>query len=111
MSMTSPDEQESPRIPRDSFAVRLAIIRTELGKNMSDMAELVGYPTATYRTWEKGAMPHDLVAVAKRIEERTGYDALWVIRGGLLLSTQLHLVATTEEPERSDPRLPFLTLV
>lgn len=80
--------EEGRRVPLDTFAARLAVIRIAMGwSGVEEAAEACGINRETWRGWEKdGRMPRDLAATARRIEEHTGYDATWVAMGGPLRS-------------------------
>jgi transcriptional regulator with XRE-family HTH domain len=87
----SPHPQE-PRVPADTFAVRLLLLRHELALTVDEVSARCGVPSATWSTWERGARPRDLAAVVNRIAERTGYSRDWLMwGGGLALSGQVEL--------------------
>lgn len=63
-----------------SFGARLAATRQAMGwTNIAQAATACGLPVETWRTWERGGTPRDLVAVAQQIAARTGVDALWLM--------------------------------
>lgn len=69
-------------IPDDSsFAARLALIRWQKRWNQKEAALACGYPYSTWRKWEDGARPHDIVAAAAQIADRTGADEYWLLTG------------------------------
>lgn len=74
----------SRRIPRDTFALRLKIVRVELGLTIDEMAERCGLVSATLSTWERGARPRDFSDVVRKIVAATGYDREWLTWGGPL---------------------------
>jgi DNA-binding XRE family transcriptional regulator len=72
--------------PSVDFSDRLRLIRLEYGERIGrrvtqdDMAELIDVKSATYGSWEAGnSKPADIVATAKRIEERLGADPMWLL--------------------------------
>lgn len=75
----------SRRIPRDTFALRLKIVRVELDLTIEQMAEKCGLKAATLGTWEHGARPRDFKDVVRKVATATGYDREWLIWGGPLV--------------------------
>lgn len=73
------------RIPRDTFALRLKIVRAELGLTVEHLAERCGLKTATLSTWERGARPRDFGTVVRKVVAATGYDREWLTWGGPLV--------------------------
>lgn len=77
--------EEVPQVPIDSFAVRLAIIRAALGGlNISAAAAQCGLDDENWRRWEKGQLPRDQGAVARKVAAATGFDYVWIMAGGPL---------------------------
>lgn len=73
------------RVPADSFHVRLAIVRCEMGWNIREAARECELGEAAWRTWEiKHTTPRDLRAVVDAIASRTGFDRDWLMWGGPL---------------------------
>lgn len=69
-------------IPDDSsFAARLALIRWQKRWNQKEAALACGFPYSTWRAWEDGAHPHDVVGASTQIAERTGADEYWLLTG------------------------------
>lgn len=68
---------------RDSFGARLALIRQRKGwGNVKEAALACGIPPESWRGWERdGALPRDLVAVARKISDATGCGESWLISG------------------------------
>lgn len=80
-------DTDLPRIPEDTFAVRLAIVRAALGGlNIRAAAEYCTLSPENWRRWEKGQQPHDQSAVARQIAQATGFDYVWIMAGGPLLT-------------------------
>lgn len=73
-----------PWRPGDTFAVRLAALRTELGMNAAQISRLCGIADQTWRNWEDGVGPQDLLAAIETIVEHTGCDRDWLLYGGPL---------------------------
>jgi len=65
-----------------SFGARLALVRQRMGwGNVAEAANECGFPVETWRTWEQGGRPRDLIAVARRISLRTGCSYDWLLDG------------------------------
>ena len=45
------------RVPTDSFALRLMLMRAELGLSIEEAAERCGLAMSTWATWERGTKP------------------------------------------------------
>jgi transcriptional regulator with XRE-family HTH domain len=91
-------QQETPRIPRDSFAARLVLIRHELGQHergkilpIDDVARRCEIAPATWSTWERGTNPQNMGAVAMKIASKTGYSREWLAFGGFPLPAKREL--------------------
>lgn len=65
--------------PRWEFGDRTRKIRRELGLSQAAFAELIGFGEKAVASWEAGGRPGDAVATAEKIEQATGYDAVWVL--------------------------------
>lgn len=73
------------RIPADSFRIRLAIVRAEMGWNYDQAQAATGISSESWRLWEKGARHcSDVIGVSARIAEVTPYDRAWLALGGPL---------------------------
>jgi transcriptional regulator with XRE-family HTH domain len=74
------------RIPPDTFAGRLALMRADAGGlNVTKAAERCGLSDQTWRTWESGrSKPRDYLGVCRAISEGLGYDVTWIAVGGPL---------------------------
>lgn len=74
------------KIPADTFAVRLAIVRTVKGWNYDQAETATGIGSESWRTWEKGLRRcSDQIGVARLIGEATGISPIWIAHGGSLL--------------------------
>jgi transcriptional regulator with XRE-family HTH domain len=75
-----------PRIPLDTFASRLAVMRADAGGlNIKRAAERCGLSDQSWRTWESGrTKPRDYLGVCRRIAEGLDYDLTWIAMGGPL---------------------------
>lgn len=74
---------DSGWVPDDStFGARLALVRQQMQwGNVAEAAKECGFPTQTWRTWEQGGLPRDLVAVCRRISARTDCRYDWLLDG------------------------------
>jgi hypothetical protein len=73
------------RIPTDSFRIRLAIVRTEMGWNYDQAEAATGIISESWRLWEKGQRHcSDVIGVSRRIAEVTPFDQTWIALGGPL---------------------------
>jgi hypothetical protein len=52
-----------------------------MGWNLKEAARECGLPAATWRLWEEGAAPRNLVTICMAIRSRTGVDLDWLLRG------------------------------
>lgn len=86
MSLAELPTQEAEKIPQDRFGVRLAIIRAEMGWNVTQAADVCGTTGQSWHNWEAGGTPRDYEQVCSRIAEATGYAAAWIKAGGALRS-------------------------
>lgn len=90
------------RVPADSFRIRLAIVRTEMGWNYDQAEAATGVGSESWRTWEKG-LRHctDITGVSRKIAEVTPYDLNWLALGGPLAA---EVVVPEPRPSRSRRR-------
>lgn len=72
--------------PEVEFDTRLRLIRNNLGERerghrytQAEFAELLGVKPGTYKTWEAGGDPEDIVGIAKLIEQRCNVPAAWTL--------------------------------
>lgn len=77
------DARPTTWAPDDStFGARLALVRQHMRwGNVAEAARQCGLPIESWRNWEEGKRPRDLVEVAKAISDRTGCDARWLVMG------------------------------
>ena len=68
-------------VPEMTFPARLALVRNRMGWNAKEAAFACGLPAQSWRNWEAGIRPRDLVEVAKQIAEHTGCSAAWLAMG------------------------------
>ena len=100
-----------PWIPSvDNFGSRLALIRHRMGWNVKEAARECGVAAATWRLWEEGGSPRNIITIAMGIASRTGCDYLWLVhgpnRGGATLSSsnsdaRLVAIGGSRHPVRS----------
>lgn len=81
MSTTTRDDQAEGRIPADTFAIRLVILRHELRLTVDEISSMCGIASATWSTWEHGTRPRDKTEAVLAISEGTGYDRDWLMWG------------------------------
>lgn len=66
----------------ETFAARLRLLRLAMGDaSIEEMAKRCGTSPATWRTWERGARPHGLDLVVRRICDATGVHRDWLMWG------------------------------
>ena len=66
----------------DSFAVRLVLVRHEMGWNAKEAALACGISPQSWREWElSGRRPRDYEGVCKQIAARTQCDLIWLMTG------------------------------
>lgn len=75
---------QAGRLPRDTFALRLRLLRHDLRMTTEAVARGCGLAQPTWSTWERGVLPRNQAAVAKQIADATGYDVMWLLYGGPL---------------------------
>lgn len=91
-----------------SFAARLVLIRHHMGwTNVNMAADACGISHETWRGWESGAKPRDLLAAVARIVDETGVDENWLLRGRTLprLESNQQPFGYRAEPSTSRPDL------
>lgn len=54
-----------------------------MGWNVKEAALACGLPPQSWRNWEAGKRPLNVVEVCDAIATRTGADADWLLRGGV----------------------------
>lgn len=97
-------------VPRDaSFGMRLAMIRKQMQWNAKEAAVACGLPQNSWRDWEvNDARPRDIIAVARKIAERTGVDFYWLIDGrpGPFSGPGLHVTESDLLPQLDSNQQP-----
>ena len=87
--MTSPQQHDETWVPPLTFAAKLALIRHSKGWNLKQAALACGFPPQSWRGWEiQGRLPHDIRAVARRIELRTGLTKGWLLADEVLIDQE-----------------------
>lgn len=83
MSMSTP---EPPRIPEDTFELRLAMARFHAGGlSAAEAADRVGVTGQSWRNWEAGrSVGARKPAMVRFIAEQLGVDEEWLLHGGPL---------------------------
>ena len=71
-----------PRVPRDTLAIRLLVMRHELGWSQRQAAEETGVPFGVWQGMEAGRETRNLGQHIAAISERTGYRRDWLMWGG-----------------------------
>lgn len=85
------------RVPGDTFAVRLAIVRAEMGWNYVQAGKATGIGPETWRLWEKRERHcTTMEATCRLIAAKTGFSYEWLMVGGSL---------ATPEPPDTNPRV------
>lgn len=69
------------KVPHDTFAARLVLLRHDLGLTQQQVAELTGVGRAAWNTWENGRIPQRQADIARKIADATGYDLKWLLYG------------------------------
>lgn len=78
-------EQTIPRtgrVPKDSFALRLVMLRHELGLSQEQAATICGLKASTWATWENGVKPRGMDEVVGLIASQLDCDRGWLMFGG-----------------------------
>ncbi len=82
-------------VPRDTLAVRLLVLRHELGWSQREASTQTGVPFGVWQGMESGRETRNLGEHVAKIAERTGYRRDWLMWGGPL--------GTTEGPHPDEP--------
>ena len=78
--MSTPTTQWVP--DRDSFPVRLLLVRHQMGWNLKEAAMACGIRAQSWREWElAGRRPRDYEGICKQIAARTECDLVWLMTG------------------------------
>lgn len=111
---------DEPWIPDDStFGARLALVRWKLQWNVKEAADACGLNDQSWRNWESGKLPRDIVTTARTIADITGCSEKWLVVGDQnwkdLTPPDLHVLPggkpTKFDTRPEQQRIPFLTLV
>jgi transcriptional regulator with XRE-family HTH domain len=73
-----------PRVPRDTLAVRLIVVRHEMGWSQREAAEHTGVPYGVWQGMESGRETRGLDQHIDKIARVTGYKRDWLMWGGPL---------------------------
>jgi transcriptional regulator with XRE-family HTH domain len=68
------------RVPADTLAHRLQLIRDELGWSQRKAADECGLGFGEWQSMESGAKARGLDDKVRKIASATGYDAVWLSR-------------------------------
>lgn len=82
MAAYEAEGQQEPFIPADTFAVRLIMIRKELGLTQAEAAQRCGFDDGSWSNWENGTRPRGLDIVVEKISSNLGVDRDWLMWGG-----------------------------
>lgn len=75
------DALDADGVPLDTFGCRLAQIRQAMGWNVEEAASACGLVGQTWRNWEAGTTPRNVLVIADQIAVRTGCNARWIVWG------------------------------
>ncbi len=64
-----------------ALGARLALVRHRMGWNVAEAATECGLPVASWRNWENGKQPRDVVAVCRQVSARSGVSFDWLLLG------------------------------
>lgn len=82
MSTVSYPAPPAPWVPSTAaFGARLALVRNHEGWNIKEAALACRIPEASWRSWENGAHPRDVVGICHSIADQTGCDFFWLVDG------------------------------
>lgn len=82
--MTTQKSDGVPRVPVDTLAARLLLLRHELGMSRKEAAALSGVPIGTWQGMEEGRNSRGLPWHINKIAQVFGYDRDWLLWGGPL---------------------------
>lgn len=83
--MTTVIDMPARRVPRDTFPIRLAIVRAEMGWNYDQAERATGINSETWRLWEKGKRRcTDIETASRQVSHATGFSFEWLMIGGAL---------------------------
>lgn len=83
MAITEPhiEAPAEPWIPEDTYGDRLARIRRQMRWNVKQAAEACGVNHQSWRNWEAGGHPRDLLETMAEIARVSGCDPQWLLLG------------------------------
>ena len=80
-------DRAEPWIPdSSSFGARLALVRHAHGWNVKEAALACGIAVQSWRNWEEGRRPQDLLDACRKISSATGVSYDWLLDGRELVS-------------------------
>jgi transcriptional regulator with XRE-family HTH domain len=79
--MALPEPVGEPWVPEDTFGSRLSLIRNRFGWNVKEAASICGISHQSWRNWEAGGVPRDLMTTVERIASITGCSPRWLLLG------------------------------
>lgn len=89
------------RIPKDTFALRVWIVRQECGLSQREAAEKCGLTFGEWQGIESGRDVRSMHVKVSKIADALGYDRDWLMWGGPLVSETL---GDARSAGLSDPR-------
>lgn len=89
------------RVPADTLAHRLVLIRLEMGWSQREAASSCGITYGEWQSMENSHRARGLDDKVRRIAEATGYSPVWIMWGGPLGNTSDREAAV---PERENLR-------
>lgn len=82
MAVVETSQPEVPWVPRNTFGMRLLMLRKHLGASAEHMATLIGVSQPTWSMWEGDASsPRNQAEVVTKIADATGVDRNWLMWG------------------------------
>lgn len=81
MSAMTIELPQRRKVPHDTFASRLVLLRHDLNLTQQQIADLTGVGRAAWNTWENGSIPRNQADIARKIADATGYDLRWLLYG------------------------------
>lgn len=105
MTQAMHDVELAPWAPDDStFGARLALVRQHMRWNAAEAARECGINADSWRLWEEGRRPRDLMQTAQAIAARTGCDFRWLIMGPSRADLERRMRVTACSLDWYDPR-------
>lgn len=97
------------RVPEDTLAHRLRIVRRDLGWSQREAAARTGLSFGDWQSIENGHDARGLDKKVKAIAEASGYNAVWIMWGeipdGLPATTEIACALSLSPFSRPDLRL------